>query len=172
MISVLTPTILARAELLERCKASVNLKVEHEHVIVLDEPPSGGASKPVAEANRLASYDWRIILPDDDYLVPGGVERLLSVAMENDLDFVIGAQGLATDDGQIHGWQNTWPHTGATGAFLWHKRLNEIAELPAESCFAGRSDERGNDYLLLKRWVAGGAKYASLNEHVLVHQVG
>jgi hypothetical protein len=171
MISVLTPTIAARADLLERCKASVQLAVEHEHIIVLDDPPSGGATAPVARANALARYDWRIILPDDDYLVPNGVEIMLGYAVDGGLDFVLGLQGQAGQDGVIYEWANTYPESGATGAFLWHKRLNAVAELPAESCFPGRTDERGNDFLLLNRWVAAGAKYASLPVRVLVHTV-
>lgn len=172
MISVLTPTIAARAKLLDRCKASVEaLTVPHEHVIELDDPPSGGASAPVGRANARAQYDWRIILPDDDRLIPEGVEAMLELAVTNKLDFVIGLQGQAHNDGKVYAWQCTWPHTGATGAFLWHKRLNAVAELPAESCFPGRTDEMGSDYVLLQRWVASGARYASAQVRVLVHQM-
>jgi hypothetical protein len=173
VISVLTPTIASRAHLLPRCKESVaSLTVPYEHIVVLDDPPSGGASAPVAKAQRMAQYDWRVIVPDDDYLVPGGVEQLLNVALEQELDFVLGSQGHSLPGGTIiYGWENTWPEPGATGAFIWHRRLNDIAELPKESCFPNRTDERGNDYLLLQRWVEGGAKFANTDIRLIVHCV-
>jgi len=174
VISILTPTIEERADLLERARSSVRgLSVEHEHIVVQDGPPRRGCCYPIAEANRQAKFDYRFYLCDDDYLIPEGVEELLRVAIEGDYDWVYGIQGQMHHDGTIYDWVGTDPIApGATGAFVHHKRTLEIAELGPTSCYAGRNDDLGNDWVMLSAWIGAGTRYRFVPVRTVVHRPG
>lgn len=79
-VSVLTPTLGSRAELLTECRASVAAQtVRVEHLVEVD----SGREGPQAIRNRLATSsgsDWLLPLDDDDLLDPDCVETLLAYA--------------------------------------------------------------------------------------------
>jgi hypothetical protein len=191
VISVLTPTVPERAELLERCKESVRRSQLHtphtiEHVIVGDGPCEGATyqlrsrtcspAAPVMVANYMASGDWRIIVPDDDYLWEDGLAQVHSVAVRGDYDFVMGLEGLhGRDDESIREWAHPGnpPKPGATGAFLFHKRLLAIAHLERKSVTGEVGGwPVGCDWVLIRSWLAAGARYACPDIKLLVHREG
>ena len=85
-VSVITPTILERAALLEECKASVAAQTidGYEHVIMLDEFGEGNA-KTTNRAARAAKGEWLIPLADDDLLLPGAISSLLGATCDADI---------------------------------------------------------------------------------------
>jgi glycosyltransferase involved in cell wall biosynthesis len=81
LVSVLTPTITGREELLVECKASVAAQTlgNHEHLVLLDRKRKGCAWT----MNRLAEQaqgTWLLPLADDDLILPGGLVAWLSAA--------------------------------------------------------------------------------------------
>ncbi|MEN3337128.1 MAG: hypothetical protein V7647_804, partial [Acidobacteriota bacterium] len=78
LVSVLTPSIPERAEMLSECEASVAAQTfgDWEHLVVVDEARKGCA----VTMNRLAADaqgDWLLPLADDDLLLPGCLRALL-----------------------------------------------------------------------------------------------
>lgn len=86
LVSVLTPTIDGREDLLEECVASVQAQTfdRFEHRVLFDEHREGCS----ATMNRLAAGalgDWLLPLADDDLLLPGCLESLLAHSDEGDI---------------------------------------------------------------------------------------
>ncbi len=89
IISVLTPTIPERKDLLAECRASVVVQTtpdgrDFEHLILEDTDREGCA----ITMNRLAKDaqgDWLLPLADDDLLLPGCLKRLLAASAEADI---------------------------------------------------------------------------------------
>lgn len=94
-VSVLTPTILERAELLAECIASVDAQTfdDYEHLVGVDEDREGCA----VTMNRLARKaqgEWLLPLADDDMVLPGALEALLHHA--DSLDTIVYSPPLVT----------------------------------------------------------------------------
>lgn len=80
-VSILTPSVPERHQLLEECVSSVSAQTvtDFEHLVEVDERRDGCA----AMMNRLASRavgDWLLPLADDDLLLPGCLSRLVAAA--------------------------------------------------------------------------------------------
>jgi glycosyltransferase involved in cell wall biosynthesis len=85
-VSVLTPTVAERADLLRECEASVAAQTytDYEHRILMDGDHEGCA----VTMNKLAAEaqgDWLLPLADDDLLLPGCLHSLLAQAGEGDI---------------------------------------------------------------------------------------
>lgn len=81
LVSVLTPSIVERKAMLRECKASVKAQTmtRWEHLVEVDRERTGCS----ATMNRLAAQakgTWLLPLADDDLLLPGALETLLSYA--------------------------------------------------------------------------------------------
>ena len=85
-VSILTPSIPERSELLAECEASVKAQSFQgwEHLIEVDTHRDGCA----VVMNRLAqaaAADWLLPLADDDLLLPGCLETLLAATEDADI---------------------------------------------------------------------------------------
>lgn len=80
MISVLTPTIPERSDLLRECMLSVEAQtlsgLEYEHLIGVDEEHVG-CSVTINKLAAEAKGEWLLPLADDDLLLPGALTRLI-----------------------------------------------------------------------------------------------
>lgn len=89
LVSVITPTIPERDELLIECYLSVRAqtlpKNQYEHVVEMDDAHAG-CSATMNRAAARAAGDWLLPLADDDLLLPGCLETLL--AHTDDADIV------------------------------------------------------------------------------------
>lgn len=86
LVSVLTPTIPERADMLAECCASVSAQTYNmfEHLIGVDEDHDGCATS----MNKLAAEAggaWLLPLADDDLLLPGCIQTLLDNAAGGDI---------------------------------------------------------------------------------------
>lgn len=87
LVSVLTPSIPERSQLLLECRASVKAQtaaVLWEHLVRVDEAREGCA----VTMNRLADDaegKWLLPLADDDLLLPGCLESLLARSRDADI---------------------------------------------------------------------------------------
>lgn len=86
LVSILTPSIPERADLLAECCASVNAQTfdSYEHLIGIDEDHDGCATS----MNKLATQaqgEWLLPLADDDLLLPGCLATLLPYRDEGDI---------------------------------------------------------------------------------------
>jgi glycosyltransferase involved in cell wall biosynthesis len=90
LVSVITPTIPERSELLKECIASVEAQTypHWEHVIVYDHDKAGCA-KTMNEAARQAKGEWLLPLADDDLLLPGCIQALVLVAADADVVYPV-----------------------------------------------------------------------------------
>ena len=84
-VTVITPTVPSRKQLLDECQASVAAQtVAVQHLVEEDRDGSG----PSVLRNRLgrrARTDWILPLDDDDVLYPDAVQVLLSHAGDADI---------------------------------------------------------------------------------------
>ena len=78
LVSVLTPTIRERRQMLEECELTVKFQTyqEVEHVIRADEHHDG-CSVTINRCFAASKGDWVLPLADDDLLLPGGISALL-----------------------------------------------------------------------------------------------
>ena len=79
-VSVITPTIPSRFDLLEECRASVNAQTtahSYEHLVGLDRDGEGN-SVTVNKIVARAAGEWLLPLGDDDLLCPGALDTLLA----------------------------------------------------------------------------------------------
>jgi glycosyltransferase involved in cell wall biosynthesis len=86
LVSVVTPTIPGREELLEECAASVDAQtggISVEHIVVPDEG-HWGCAKTMNLCVDLAVGEWLLPLADDDLLLPGAVRALVEEAFSGD----------------------------------------------------------------------------------------
>ncbi len=83
VVSVLTPSILERRDLLRECEASVKAQTasEWEHLILIDRNHDG-CSITMNHLARAARGKYVIPLADDDLLLPGAIEALLAGAVD------------------------------------------------------------------------------------------
>lgn len=86
LVSVLTPTIAKREQMLIECEASVAAQTHKpvDHIILRDELADGCA----VTMNRCATFttaDWLLPLADDDLLLPGCVASLLAHSEDADV---------------------------------------------------------------------------------------
>lgn len=87
-VSVITPTIIGREEMLKECARSVDAQTlardRYEHLIRRDEEHEGCA----VTVNTLAAGaqgEWLLPLADDDLLLPGAINALLEASGEGDI---------------------------------------------------------------------------------------
>lgn len=95
MISVVTPTILGREDLLVECHASVQA-LGLTHLIEIDVDGDG----PAAVRNRLleqVSTEWTLFLDDDDLLYPNYVDTVSSHFADADIVYTAWRLTGATD---------------------------------------------------------------------------
>ena len=118
-VSVLTPTIPERADLLEECIASVTAQTypDVEHLVGVDEERRG-CGWMMNQLGNNAKGEWVLPLGDDDLLLPGAVTRLLE--MSDDAD-VVYSPPLVSQNGEIHffGEPPTIPSFGLIRRTLW-----------------------------------------------------
>lgn len=100
LVSVLTPSIPSRRELLEECKASVRYQTEQrwEHKVWIDDQ-GHGCGWTMNHCAMDARGEWLLPLADDDLLLPGALRSLLAVSEEAD---IVWARPLV--------WGNPSPH--------------------------------------------------------------
>src|SRR5690242_1685335 len=79
-VTVITPTLPGREQLLDRCRTSVEAQtIRCEHLVEADSERVG----PAVLRNRLAgraTTEWLLLLADDDELDPASAETLLDRA--------------------------------------------------------------------------------------------
>ena len=101
LVSVITPTIPSRADLLEECRASVaaqTTKLAFEHVVLLDEHSEGNA-KTMNKLAAKARGEWLLPLADDDLLLPGCLDTLLARREHGE---IIYSPPLVWGNGELH----------------------------------------------------------------------
>ncbi len=86
VVSILTPSILPRRDFLRECENSVKSQTFHEweHIVEVDRNQDGCAFT----MNRLAEAahgEWLLPLADDDLILPGCLEALVSHANGSDV---------------------------------------------------------------------------------------
>lgn len=86
IVSVLTPTVPGREQMLEECRLSVQAQTfgRFEHLVELDKDRAGCS----VTMNRLAERaqgEWLLPLADDDLLLPRCLETLLAHGAEGDI---------------------------------------------------------------------------------------
>lgn len=87
-VTVCTPTIPTREDLLRRAAASVAQQTVHVAVSVALDVDGDGAAETRNRAWRNADTEWIAFLDDDDVLCPDHVELCLRRARETDADLV------------------------------------------------------------------------------------
>lgn len=85
-VSVLTPTIPARARLLAECERSVKAQTfdNFEHRILVDADQEG-CSRTMNKLANESCGKWLLPLADDDLLLPGCIETLLAHTADADI---------------------------------------------------------------------------------------
>jgi hypothetical protein len=85
-VSILTPSVPERADMLAECAASISSQLFHgfEHLIEIDTAREG-CSKVINRLAARAQGDWLLPLADDDLLLPGGLSSLLAHAVDADV---------------------------------------------------------------------------------------
>ena len=118
-VSVLTPTIPERADLLEECIASVTAQTfkDMEQLIGVDEGRRG-CSWMMNQLAQQAKGEWVIPFADDDLLLPGAVARLLEASDDAD---VVYSPPLVSQNGETHffGVPPDIPSFGLIRRTLW-----------------------------------------------------
>ncbi len=102
LVSVLTPSIVERAGMLEECKQSVAAQTftRWEHLVEVDELREGCA-KTMNRVANLAAGEWLLPLADDDLLNPDCVEALVDAAADADVVYA---------PPRVEGGQPAWPY--------------------------------------------------------------
>lgn len=118
-VSVLTPTIPSRAQLLLECQHSVAAQTVpvHEHLVHLDEERRGCAWTMNHLAEQ-ATGEWLLPLADDDLLLPGAISTLLDHTDQAD---VVYAPPLVWGNTDTHFWGDPprIPSFALVRASLW-----------------------------------------------------
>jgi glycosyltransferase involved in cell wall biosynthesis len=137
-VSVLTPTVPERADLLRECERSVAAQTwpDYEHRILMDGDREGCA----VTMNKLAAEaqgDWLLPLADDDLLLPGALASLLARFTEGD---IIYSPPLVTGN-EDRWWfyqappvipscalirRSLWESLGGYDETLWHEEDRDL----------------------------------------------
>jgi glycosyltransferase involved in cell wall biosynthesis len=121
LVSILTPSIPERGELLRECKASVEAQTVRtfEHLVWIDTERLGCA-KTMNLLAREARGVWLLPLADDDLILPGCLRVLLSHSADADIVY---APPLVTGNGDTHffGSPPYIPSFALIRASLWHE---------------------------------------------------
>ena len=123
LVSVITPTIPSRGDLLLECMASVKAQTTAhpwEHLIRLDDKGEGN-SRTVNRIAAEARGEWYLPLADDDLLCPGALEILLAHAGGAD---IVWSRPLVWGNPSPHLTQGVPPYIPSFALVareLWHQ---------------------------------------------------
>lgn len=145
LVSVLTPTIKGRERWLRECVASVASQTlgNHEHLILLDKDRRGCSWT----TNRLAEKAkgaWLFILADDDLLLPGCLEHLLTSVQSAGVIYSP-PMVWGEDRGQFWGEPPGIPACALISAALWRQvgGYNQELKQVEDGDLWARMDQRG-----------------------------
>lgn len=162
MVSVITATIPARAEILRtRCKPSVAAQIytDFEHIVEMDDPPSGdwGVSARLRALKR-ARGEYIAYLDDDNAYVPRHLYDLMAAITVLGCDFVF------SDDSRYIG--NGRPEFGHidTSTILHRRELLEKA--------TWRRSGYAADWDLVERWLEAGATWGYTGRATMIYGGG
>ena len=162
MITVITPTIFGRHDLLEACKESVNKQtVPVEHLVAVDRWQRGPAHIRNQLA-RQAETEWLLPVDDDDLIDPECAETLLWNS--RDADIVI-PWCRVSDEGEMEPWSPNrlfWPDT-----LIVHNYVPVTALIRRELWESVGGQPEGvqhEDWRFWKKCLAAGARFRVLPE--------
>lgn len=168
MITVITPTIKGREDMLKTCKKSVAAQTKPaKHTVILDKHRAG-APKIRNQAVKNAKTEWVLFLDDDDALHPKHIEKIEPFLQDYDVVF-------------------TWPrYVGMPVQPQWLYKEFDPSILdewcPWGQCAAvrrskylevGGQPEKGvvfEDWALWKRLRDGGARFKIVPEILWIHR--
>lgn len=153
MISVLTPSIVERAELRIECRQSVASQTfrNFEHLVKIDRDREGCA----VVMNQLAAKakgSWLLPLADDDMLLPGALATLMRHSTDADIVYappLVWGNG----DGHFHGEPPMIPSFALIRADLWRELGGYAEQL-----------KREEDRDLWKRAMRAGARFVRADD--------
>lgn len=158
-VSVLTPSVPERADMLAECVASVDAQTFRgwEHLVLVDEGYEGCART----VNRLAAdakADWLFLIADDDLLLPDCLAAHLSVT--GGADIVYSPPVVEGEpEGPFHGDPPGIPAVALIRRSLW----DELGGYDVEK-------SQCEDYDFYERALAAGASFHRLRESMWVYR--
>lgn len=163
LVSVITATLSDRRNLLETARASVAAQTYPfvEHVVNLDDPPSGdwgvGARLRALRAVSLSS-EYIAYLDDDNAFLPDHLSSMVAMLERTGTDFVF------SDDNR--GIGNGRPEYGHidTSTILHRRELLKKADW--------RTSGYAADWDIVERWLAAGATWAYTGQKTLIYKAG
>lgn len=184
-VSVCTPTIPPRGELLSRAVRSVQAQTmrPEEHIISVDHNRRGGPAT-LDSAVRGSTMEWVATLDDDDEWLPHHLETLWSLVEDNsaDLAFTHFAYSSCGDGGHLERWRgvpfdNNHPRQ-ITNVFLMRRSLWEevggfAGGFDADSYVVDSENNRiGYDFHFVRKCAAAGAKFVNSPAVTWIYHVG
>lgn len=160
-VSVLTPSVPERADMLAECEASVAAQtfLGWEHLILVDHEYRG-CSKTVNQLAEVATAPWLFLIADDDLLLPGCLSAHLSASSRADIvyspPFVEGEA-----EAPFHGNPPGIPAVALIRASLWRK-------------LGGYDEERSQceDLDFFTRAMEAGARLRRIKEQTWIYRFG
>lgn len=162
LVSVITATIPSRADILEhRCKPSVaaQLYTNIEHIIELDDPPSGDwGVRARLRALKRAKGDFIAYLDDDNAYLETHILDLMTQITITGCNFV-----FSDDNRHIGNGVPSFGHID-TSTILHRRDLLEIATWQPSGYAA--------DWDLVERWLAAGAIWSYTGKVSTIYGAG
>jgi glycosyltransferase involved in cell wall biosynthesis len=185
LITVCTPTIPPRGELLARAVRSVQnqtLKPE-AHIVSVDHNRNGGPAT-LDSAIKAADTEWIATLDDDDEWLPHHLETLWALVKDGDADlaFTHFSYSSCGDGGHLEKWRGV-PYDNAhprqiTNVFLVRKSLwAEVGGFsggfdPDSYIVDGENNRIGYDFHFTRKCAAAGARFVNSPVVTWIYHVG